>query len=69
MFSQVSVCPEEGGVNPLDTQTLWADPPHQILQDTINERTVRILLECIIVCWINAFSFELVPKLDEIIFF
>ena len=29
----------------------WADPPppHRILRDTIDERTVRILLECILV--------------------
>ena len=69
MFSQVSVCPEEGGVTPWTHRPSGQTHPHQILQDTINERTVRILLECILVCWINAFSFELVPKLDEIIFF
>ena len=27
----------------------WADPPNRILQDTVNEREVRILLECILV--------------------
>ena len=27
----------------------WADPPHWVLRDTINERAVRILLECILV--------------------
>ena len=28
----------------------WAEPPpHRILRDTIDERTVRILLECILV--------------------
>ena len=26
-----------------------APPPHQILRDTVNERAVRILLECILV--------------------
>ena len=25
-------------------------PPHRILQDTVNERAVRIILECILVC-------------------
>ena len=29
----------------------WADPQNQILRDTVNERVVRILLECILVCW------------------
>ena len=30
----------------------WADPPlHRILQDTVNERVVRILLVCILVCF------------------
>ena len=36
----------EGGLYPVG---YWADPPHWILPDTINERTVRILLECILV--------------------
>ena len=27
----------------------WADPPLRILRDTVNERAVRILLECILI--------------------
>ena len=34
------VCIEGGG---------WADTPHRILRDTVNERAVRILLKCNIV--------------------
>ena len=30
----------------------WADTPYRILRDTVNERAVRILLECIIVSYL-----------------
>ena len=43
MFSQVSVCSQEGGVHPRKADT----PPRWLLQ-----RTVRILLECILVEYI-----------------
>ena len=37
----------QGGLNP---ELGWADPfHHQILRDTVNERAVHILLECILV--------------------
>ena len=41
MFSQVSVCP----------QTIWQTPPwgDTPLQQTVNKRTVRIRLKCILV--------------------
>ena len=58
-------CPREGGLPGLPGGSLhpgglprgglhpegyWADPfPHQILWDTVNERAVHILLECILV--------------------
>ena len=48
MFSQAFVIPSvhrEGGLHGGD----WADPPHGILRDTVNERAVRILLECILI--------------------
>ena len=37
-----------------------ADPPTQILRDTVNERAVRILLECVLLY--NLFPFEVVQK-------
>ena len=49
----------EGGVG----QT----PPHQILWDTVNERAVRIILECILVLKNKLSLYE--PKTAKIIFF
>ena len=45
--------PREGGLAPggLHPGGLGRPPPHRILQDTVNEWAVRILLECILV-WI-----------------
>ena len=55
--SQRGVCIQgvciQGGLHPVGVciEGSWADPPphHQILCDTVNERPVRILLECILV--------------------
>ena len=49
MFSQVFVCPHGG--RGFCIQGGWADtpPPNRILRDTVNERAVRMLLECILV--------------------
>ena len=54
MFSQVSVIlSTRGSVSRGSAFGRWADfpppPPHWILRDTVNERAVRILLECILV--------------------
>ena len=42
-------------------------PPHQILWDTVNERAVRIILECILVLKNKLSLYE--PKTAKIIFF
>ena len=36
----------------------WEDPPHRILMDMVNERAVRILLECILVFIYLVFKFK-----------
>ena len=41
MAGGVGACMAEGRA--------WQPPPRQILRDTVNERAVRILLECILV--------------------
>ena len=44
-------CPSPGHTHALlGTHSLWAHtpPPWRILQDVVNERTVRILLECVL---------------------
>ena len=54
MFLQVSVCPQGegvrgGGVGDRGGGVCGMHAPCQILRDMVNERTVRILLECILV--------------------
>ena len=53
MFLQVSVCPEGEVYTPRQTLQSWADPP----PDWPLQRTVRILLECILV-----FSYFYLPQ-------
>ena len=57
MFSQASVCPQGGeGVCPTWMQTPFPShetDPHGILRDTVKKRVVRILLECILVDFIQ----------------
>ena len=51
-YTCLSVVLFMGGLHPgVCIQAGWADPPphHLILGDTVNERAVRILLECIVV--------------------
>ena len=43
---------ESGGIciwRSLHPEGVWGRPPHRILRDTVNERAVRILLECILI--------------------
>ena len=64
MFSQACVIPSvhrDGGLHPGVSASRGSAsgggvcrPPLQILQDTVNERVVRILLECILVCGVLA---------------
>ena len=54
MFSEACVIPSVHGgcLHPgggSASRGGWADPPPRILRDTVNERAVRILLECILV--------------------
>ena len=57
MFSQVSVYPQGGCVPQArmpprahtHPRACMPPPPWQILRDAVNERAVRILLECIVV--------------------
>ena len=54
MFSQVFVCPWGGSVSGVGGGLGRPQSPNRIIRDTINERAVRILLECILVSlWIQ----------------
>ena len=52
------VCTREGGLHPGVGKP---PPPHWILRDTVNERAVRILLECILVF----FTYSKMTRIEE----